>query len=332
MVDGWVDNTRYRVRGGAGSGKTVLAVETAKRLAEQGKRVLLLCYNRHLADHLARDVGAWEAGPGTIEARNFHSLCARAHFEVHGRRMDVPETSDARTAFWNDEAPLFLLEAIESGKMQPWDAIVVDEGQDFSSGWWTVLQDALCDAERGHLLVFYDPSQNIFERDDSVPDSPSFRLTTNFRNTKRIAEVVRSLGDSKMRPSPRCPEGAPPSIHEQLSPAKMRHVLSQLMSKFTEQDGLAPEQITILTPHTRPKSSLADMETLGRLHLTHDPADRRGKVLHTTIGKFKGLESDVVVLADIDPRDHRCSRRARYVAASRARHLLYVYAKGDWLS
>lgn len=55
-------------------------------------------------------------------------------------------------------------------------------------------------------------------------------------------------------------------------------------------------------------------------------------MLHTTIGKFKGLEADVVILADIDPDDVRCNLSARYVAASRARHRLYVFQHGDWLA
>lgn len=54
-------------------------------------------------------------------------------------------------------------------------------------------------------------------------------------------------------------------------------------------------------------------------------------LLHTTIPTFKGLESDVMILADIDPRDERCSLNARYVAASRARLVLHVWAKGNWM-
>jgi DNA helicase IV len=58
--------------------------------------------------------------------------------------------------------------------------------------------------------------------------------------------------------------------------------------------------------------------------------DRQGRVLHTTIGRFKGLESDVVIMLDVDPDDPRCGRHERYVAASRAKHRLYVFTRGDW--
>jgi hypothetical protein len=94
--------------------------------------------------------------------------------------------------------------------------------------------------------------------------------------------------------------------------------------------GLKPEQIAVITPHRMEHSSLRGCDTLGGVRLSRDPADRAGAVLHATISGFKGLESDAVLLADIRPGDPRCSREARYVAASRAKHILQVFAYGDW--
>lgn len=73
-------------------------------------------------------------------------------------------------------------------------------------------------------------------------------------------------------------------------------------------------------------------EALGGVPLADSADARAGKVLHATVGAFKGLESDVVIFLDVDPSDERCDRRARYVAASRAKHALHVVAKGDWLA
>jgi superfamily I DNA/RNA helicase len=93
-----------------------------------------------------------------------------------------------------------------------------------------------------------------------------------------------------------------------------------------------PEQIVILTPHRRTHSSLDGVSAIAGIALADGPGERKGKLLHTTIGAYKGLESDVVILLDIDPSDPRCDRRARYVGASRARLALHVFAKGDWLA
>ena len=104
------------------------------------------------------------------------------------------------------------------------------------------------------------------------------------------------------------------------------------MSRLVEKEQIRPEQITLLTPHSRPNSLLRDLDDLAGWPLADDPLDREGSLLHTTIGRFKGLESDVVILLDLDPDDPRCGRNERYVAASRACELLHVFAKGDWLA
>ena len=53
-------------------------------------------------------------------------------------------------------------------------------------------------------------------------------------------------------------------------------------------------------------------------------------ILHTSIGAFRGPDSGVVIMLDVDPADPRCGVNARNVAASRARHRLHVFATGDW--
>ena len=105
--------------------------------------------------------------------------------------------------------------------------------------------------------------------------------------------------------------------------------MDQLVKNLLNKQRLLPEQIAILTPHTPKNSCLQDLKNLGGLELTDKPFDRTGKLLHTTISAFKGLESDVLILADIDPRDPLCNENARYVAASRARNRLFVFGKLD---
>ena len=82
--------------------------------------------------------------------------------------------------------------------------------------------------------------------------------------------------------------------------------------------------------HSRRNSLLAGVTQLADCPLSNSPFEPG--IFHGTIASFKGLEADVLILADIDPNDERCNRNARYVAASRAKLRLYVYATGDWMA
>lgn len=331
-LKGCLENRRLRVVGGAGTGKTALALEAARTFArEPGKNVLLICFNRMLAAHLAAKVGSWGEIGGAIDVTTFHHLCRRA-FDALGLVYAPPTDADAAKHFWNAHAPSVLFDALGAEKLPRYDAIVVDEAQDFHADWSAVLDECMRDPKSGHFVVFFDPGQKIFDRPSGLSEAPaSHRLTTNFRNAREIAKVVRELGRVEMEPHRRVPDGEPPVVHGHEGPSKVRAQVDALVRKLVAKQNVAPEQITVLTPHRREHSSLRDVTTLGGLPLADAPEAREGRVLHTTIGAFKGLESDVIILLDVDPADERCDRRARYVAASRARLALHVFAKGDWL-
>jgi len=333
LLDGFLHNQRLTIAGGAGSGKTLMALEAARRLACEGRAVRLLCYNRALGLHLQRCAAAMDTGAGSVRALNFHVLCAEAWEKNRAEKIQVPGGRDDAAAFWDDEAPMEVLDALAAGRLQRLDDLVVDEGQDFHASWWAVLEELFKDRDDGRLFIFHDSAQEIFGRELSIPgDAAAFRLTRNFRNTWEIAAVVHRLGRVKMTPCDRCPQGKPPSVYSQGSPRQTRKQLEALLSQMLDRGGVRPEQVVILTPHTRKNSSLAGVEALAGVALASRPDEREGQLLHTTIGAFKGLESDVVIMLDIDPDDERCGLNARYVAASRARHRLHVFARGNWLA
>ncbi len=326
-------NPRMAVIGGAGTGKTVAALEITRRLANEGKRVLLLCFNRALGRTLGRHFASEEAIANRVDAMHFHSLCYRA-FKAMGLEFDVPREPEAAAHFFDKVVPETLFDAIAEEKLKPWDAVVVDEAQDFAASWWPLVEELAGGEGSGHLVVLHDPEQNIFaRRDDAVPPmAAQLPLIHNLRNTKHIARAVGQLCERPLEPYPLAPEGEPPTLSESRSAAKNVEAVTEMVTKLIEREGLRPDQITILTPHRRANSSLAGVESLGPYPLADKPGERDGKVLHTTIGAFKGLEADVVIMLDVDPRDERCGRRERYVAASRARHRLFVSARGDWLA
>ncbi len=333
LLDGFLHKKRLTVAGGAGSGKTVMALEAARRLAGQGRSVLLVCYNRALGRFLGRCAAAMDTGEGQVRARHFHGVCADAWRAHRDEPLSVPGDPGSAAAFWDNEAPMAVLDALAAGDLDRVDDVVVDEGQDFHASWWDVLQEMQRDQDDGRLFIFHDSAQEIFGRELSIPgEAVDYHLSRNYRNTWEIADVVHRLGRVDMIPCDKCPRGKAPSVYPQGSGRNTRKQLEALLTQMLTTQGLVPEQIVILTPHTRKNSTLAGMTELADVPLADLPNDREGKLLHTTIGAFKGLESDVVIMLDVNPDDQRCGLNARYVAASRARHRLYVFAKGDWLA
>lgn len=332
-----MDNRRVRIPGGAGTGKTVLAIASAKWLAARGENVLLTCFNKSLGHHLREQVDDADL-PGTIDAIHFHGLCCNIADKDLGGVLDYPDrdaSEQEHKEFWREESAFALMQAVDEGVLSvgPWDAIIVDEGQDFHKSWWPILADCYSDPETGRLVVFHDDEQAIFDHEPQVPtDCFKYGLYENFRNTKAIAKNLLQLADIDFTPHPGVPDGTDPVLYQQPGPSKTRKLLAKLIDELVHDEGLDYGEIVILSPRSKKNCALQGAKKLGDHPITSDLGKWGKALLHSTIGSFKGLESNVVILIDIhDGKDGPCSRSDRYVAASRAIHRLYVFARGNWL-
>ena len=124
-------NPTQIVYGSAGTGKTVLACVRARQLRDEGKRVLLTCYSKFLARHLAQDTTL--AG---ITISTFHALCRSSAIAAG---ISVPaELSDKE---WVEgDAATTLFEAAHDPSFERFDAVIIDEGQDFGKEWILALE------------------------------------------------------------------------------------------------------------------------------------------------------------------------------------------------
>ena len=154
---------RVMVAGGAGTGKTLIARDKAVRAANDGMRTLLVCYNRPLADHLREQC----AGIPNLDVASFHQVCnawiTRAKKETGRDLLSEARRDYPRSSEFDQLMPLALANAIDL--LGPaYDAVVVDEGQDFGDDFWLPTEMLLKDLENGLLYVFLDENQDIYHR------------------------------------------------------------------------------------------------------------------------------------------------------------------------
>ena len=306
---------RVLVYGGAGTGKTVLAGERARRLSADGFRVVLTCFNRPLGDALAAEF----VDNDLVTAGSFHHLARRW---ITDAGLDFPE--DVPDGFWDDPVGELLLEAFTVGEFAA-DAIIIDEGQDFDDSWFMALEGALENAGEGLFLVFADPHQAIYREDWEPPiDAVEYYLDVNCRNTNQIAAVVaRIYGDDlpSMGTDGPDPRFAPIESAEGVDKA-LRGVLHSIVN----QGNLAPDDVVILTQQRESKDRLVDRTLAGMLLESID--DRTTGIAVETIHRYKGLEAStaIVILSRLEkPRD----RSLAYIGLSRPRAQLVVIAPAE---
>ncbi len=329
LLDFLGERRRALIKGYAGTGKTFLAVEKARRLALDGNRVLVLCFNRPLADHLARLIGSKGDWSENVTVNTFHGLCDASAQEA-GLEFGPPSDSRAGAEFWRETAPLILLEAIDKLGLT-FDAVIIDEGQDFESDWFDVLIQLLKDPGSSYLYIFYDPLQDIYGKESSFPiQEPAYELTDNCRNTKRIAEFVSSIGDFEYG----FPDG-------QVAGERVEHYLCSTSEEQVEKveaivktliaGEVKPSQIVILSPNRKERSCMADSDEICGLKLCTEVLDLDdGRIRFSTLHRFKGLEADAIIVCDVDGAPPNCDSYHQYVSMSRAKHLLFIVHSDGW--
>jgi hypothetical protein len=313
VLDLLARQTRAAIAGCAGSGKTFLATEKARRLASQGFHVLIIVFNVLLADHLRRGL----ADVREIDVRAFYGLC-RETAELAGIEIaDEPEPSE-EGAYYRRLASIFADNSIVlEGR---WDALIVDEGQDVSADWWDALQLMLPDPDRSPLYVFFDDNQKLFPVPTGLPilDTP-FALTVNCRNTKRINELVMRFyrGETVEAAGP---DGMPIDRHVYATEAELLEHLEEAVGVWVGEAEVDPADIALLSGYGDHRSALWKVDALAGIRLTDDPWDRNA-ILRSSIFRFKGLERMVVGLCELDG----VREQALYVGLSRPSVFLSLF-------
>ncbi|MBU8921648.1 MAG: NERD domain-containing protein/DEAD/DEAH box helicase [Bacteroidales bacterium] len=326
-LEGMGGNRRLLVRGGAGTGKTLLIITQARRLMAEGKRVLVLCFNRPLGALLRQELSS---DPGKSFVGNFHEFCLEILRETEVDQPD-PGTND----YWDVALPDAALTAMPDFEAR-YDAILVDEAQDFRSDWWLMIEEFLADPEESQFHIFGDDHQNLYGREGQLPfKKPEYILRRNCRNTAPIAKFARSaVGMRDDRALAVLPDGPQPVLHKVADAAQERDAVRRVLHELVQEQGVPADEIVILGCHKLENSSFTDGRKMGNLTIRDaDSPEEPNTIRYSTVHKFKGLETDCVLLTGIgQPSAYYTENhmsRFRYVGGSRARVVLHVFEWGE---
>ena len=187
----------FRLRGVAGSGKTLIIAYRAAKLASEGFKVLVVTYNitlwHYIKDMIARSPIGFEWK--NITFNHFHGFCNDIL-----NKLGVPAPKEHYLEKIVPTVEKALKTAMLSGKKikdLQFDAILIDEGQDYEWEWYDLLCKFL--RERDELLIVCDKKQNIYLRDLRWIDKPMKNFPGRWRELKTVYRLPKKIGDAANR-------------------------------------------------------------------------------------------------------------------------------------
>lgn len=322
-----IEPFRLRVSATAGSGKTQLALALIEQAMQQDKRVLYVCFNRPLADHIQA------AAPAGAQVFSYHQWCQH-RIRATGEKIDFSRDG---VFDWLTERSVQL--PVRDSEVT--DCLIIDEGQDFSAQWrddlLRLVGEPGSDDQKSHQIWWLeDPMQNLYARTPAAPDDwPMLTAMVNYRSPRT---VVHYLNEHLMPESP--VEGAGPIQGREiqfLSFSDQAGLESQTKHAITLalRVGFRREDIALLTMVGIARSTLLRQRGLGphrfkafrgKYDLFGNPEYTEGDVLIDTVYRFKGQSAPCVILTECDFEElDDLTRRKLFVGMTRASmHLLVV--------
>jgi hypothetical protein len=338
ILNRWRALRQVEVVGPAGSGKSMLAAERARRLAAEGYRTLLVCFNQRLATTMQRDLADAKA-PAGLTVTTFHRLCellATRSGTLPARPTPIPRE------WWDQTLPDALDAAIGADPDARYHAVIVDEGQDFARGWLESLALLLVDTDHGVFWIFHDPAQALF-RPDVVEQLGLDRLELfeDHRNPPAVARLAARFRADEAEIEVYRDEGLPAEIVEAAPGAASVEELRKILHRLTVEEQVPTFRIAVLSGRSAGSSDVWRARRFGNVTLWNEALDDQGHsrglppeqipdepddvVLFETIRRFKGLEREVIVLCELPEEAGRLDELL-YVGLTRATTHLVVIA------
>ncbi|BDG10214.1 nuclease-related domain-containing DEAD/DEAH box helicase [Anaeromyxobacter paludicola] len=320
-LDNLLASERLLVRGGAGSGKTLLAAEAARRAAASGQKVLLLCFTAPLSRWLSERL----AGTG-VEVHTVSGLAKQLVDAADGpRQPDGPLDAP----FWN----AVLLRASELCEAR-WDTVIVDEAQDLQDEAWFLLEGL----SRGRRLWgFHDPAQTFWPSRKPPVElfGRPFLLTRGQRCPPGIQDLANVYAGAPYEEAAIRAAFAEGSLRFVQAPSatsvgdKLADEVDRLLGA-----GLAPGDVAIVS--LRGQSVPGVLHETGRIGrhevVRADAPDAPERLVADTFLRWKGLERPAVLLTDLPEGEVSQPGVRSYVALTRALVTARIVAPRDRLA
>lgn len=299
------DQKTAAINGAAGTGKTMIAIEKARRHATEGEKVLFLCFNVRLKKHLE------EKYP--YDNISFYTIAGYACKLVNS---SIPDYVKAKQ----------ILENQWISNSFPYKHVLIDEGQDFGNE--AIEEASILDSlyeivtsenVDGSFYIFYDRLQMV--QSNQIPIlieklDCKLSLTRNCRNTENIARTsMKPMPDNQPKFFDGTVKGAPVQLHFYDEAGEVFEQINTLLENY-EKEGI--NDVVILTCKTKPASVFNDYIIDDRY---------KNKWGFASCRQFKGLEADHVILVDVDETTFCEYPLLFYVGASRARLHLDIFLK-----
>lgn len=352
MLDVVETNEHIYLDGAAGTGKSFMLLEAARNTARKGKRSLVTCWNIMMAEELRRELGP----RANIDVYDLNTLM----LEICGLQSN-PKNAD--TTWFQAVLPARALEVLE--KKPHWgdyEAIFVDEFQDIAQNatlLGLLFEISASKKAKGTQLVFAgDKNQQIMRENGRainpfevakmlVPDMVHVRLRTNCRTAPALAEKVPGVTGLDVNiikhRLPSSTEGGFGLIRasDDKATKALATTLRGLLETYRAKDirVLSPFGVTnsLVGELFSRESKSADERWLKTV--LRDPHGSTGEIRWRSIAKFKGLESDVVVVTDINSHAKEFANQTGkslnellYVGVTRAKFRCVVIASQDVLA
>ena len=358
MMDSISRNLRMRIEGVAGSGKSHMVVWEALKLARMNKNVAIACYNDLLATDLKQVVKkVFDEDREIVEkeyrkdgGKSYGRIDVFAYFDwcekyMHAAKIKTskPATQEGKDEYYNRTLPEGFMKAqkILRGDKKTrekffYDAGIIDEGQDFLSGWVDNFISLLKNSEQGIVRFFYDDAQRLYARDGiynpQVKEMPVMVLNRGFRCTKKILEWVKKNTGIGITPFKNTKIGVAVKEFYYSDPADQVAMLSARLDEILEKFKFKPSEILVVSMRSKASSALKNIKDDRFVwNANGDKSLHKDKVNIVSAFRIKGLDATAVILVDLEePSEadrHGDFKRRLLVAATRAKSLLTVFKK-----